>query len=130
MTRLVRLLATILLLSVALPLALAAPPTALESFVRRQTARIAWSAEMGRIRSGDSLAIITAMLVDESGPPVRQMRGVRISVSKPGVAADLYVEEEQLPSAVMLLRTVSEATAQSRRSSCTSPVPAWLDAFQ
>ena len=69
--------------------------TKLESFIRRPSARVAWSEEVGRVRSAESQAIITALLVEE-GSPIRQMRGIRISVSKPGVANDVYLEEEKL----------------------------------
>ena len=60
------------------------PPTPLEAFAARPTARVVWSKEIGRLDSPESRATITALVVaDEAGGP-REMRGVRVDLAHVG----------------------------------------------
>jgi hypothetical protein len=68
----------------------------MESFIRRPSAHITWSSEVGRVQG----ITVTALLVEQGQ---LQMRGVRISVSK---SDDFYLAEEELGTLLRALDLV------------------------
>ena len=71
-------------------------PSPFQLLARRPATSIRWSKEIGRLDSGDSHAIVTALAAEDSAPPALSMRGVRLDLSGPGWKGAIYIEESKL----------------------------------
>jgi hypothetical protein len=81
---------------------------AMEHYATRPTARIDWSKEADRIESGQTKAVITALVVDDATQSPRQMRGIRIDLASQDVTDRLYVGESFLKRLIDALDEVSK----------------------
>ena len=87
-------------------------PTPLEAFARLPATSVAWSKEVGRIESGESKAIITAMVLEDTAQPPDRMRGVRIDLSSRNSKDQIFLGEETLS---IYERALDEITKEATR---------------
>ena len=70
--------------------------SSLEVLARQPGAYVTWSKEVGHLESGESNAVVTALVVEDSAQRGQRMRGVRIDLWRPDWKSTLYVEESLL----------------------------------
>jgi hypothetical protein len=95
-------IATILFgLSVSITPANQTSPEKLPSFetlARQSQTEVIWSMEVGRLTGGECHAIFTTLIVEDSTPEHRRLRGVRLDLSQPGWKSSVYIDEGLLQS--------------------------------
>jgi hypothetical protein len=72
---------------------LGSEPSPMEAFAANSGVHEAWSGEVARLRDSDTVVVITALVLQDSGQPGQKMRGVRIDLS--GLAGNdrIYLDE-------------------------------------
>ena len=81
---------------------------ALKRFALRPTARVSWSKDIERIKSGDTTAVVTAIVVEDASQTPRLMRGIRIDLSEDNKRESVYVAEDLVPR---LVKSLDDALA-------------------
>jgi len=71
-------------------------PTPLEAFAQLPATRIAWSKQVGGLDSGDTHAVVTALILEDTAQPPDRMRGVRIDLRSQKSEDHVYLGEETL----------------------------------
>ena len=82
-------------------------PSSLEALVRQPEARVIWSKEVDHLKSGESRAIVTTLIVEDSVEPARQRRGVRVDLLRPHWKRSIYIDEGSLEQ---LKKTIDQLT--------------------
>lgn len=82
-------------------------PSSLEALVRQPETRVTWSKEVGHLESDGSHAIVTTLIVEDSGEPVGRTRGVRLDLLRPNWKRSVYIDESSLEK---LKKTIDQLT--------------------
>jgi hypothetical protein len=64
-----------------------------ETLARKSETKVIWSMEVGHLTGGESHAIFTTLIVEDSMPEYRRVRGVRLDLSQPRWKTSLYIDE-------------------------------------
>ena len=96
-------------------------PTPMEAFVRQPNARLAWSAEVGRIDTRQAHAIVTAVIVEDTAQPPDRMRGIRIDLSDKDRNDKVYLGEETLVAYRNALDEISREATRERDQGTARP---------
>jgi hypothetical protein len=77
---------------------ISSPPAenALATLAQQSGTQVTWSKEVGRLESGESHAVFTALTVEDSNQPSRHARGVRVDLSWTNGKSTLYLDEIKL----------------------------------
>jgi hypothetical protein len=67
--------------------------TSFETLARKSETKVIWSMEVGHLTGGECHAIFTTLIVEDSMPEHRWVRGVRLDLSQPGWTTSLYIDE-------------------------------------
>jgi hypothetical protein len=86
---------------------------AMERFATQPTARVTWSKEVERIDGAQSQAVFTALIVEDREQTSRQVRGIRIDLTKQNVKDRVYVSEDFLERLIRALDEISEGMGSS-----------------
>jgi hypothetical protein len=62
----------------------ALPPSPLEAFAARSTAKVVWSKTIGHLESRDAHATLTVIIIEDQTTPASVMRGLRIDLAHTG----------------------------------------------
>jgi hypothetical protein len=90
-----------------------------ERFATKPSVRVTWSKEIRLLQGGDAIAVITALIVKDTGTRPSEMRGIRIDLRGGEVEDSVFVEERFLER---LLEALAEAArGMGERFQRTSP---------
>ena len=84
-------------------------PSPMEAFAKTSSVRVAWSGEIGRLERGTTKAVITALVLDDSG---HQMRGVMIDLSNVNAKDRIYLDEEATERTRAAMVEIDDALAR------------------
>lgn len=84
----------------------------MEAFAHRPGVHEAWSRETGRIAVADARAIVIALVLKDSGKPVRRMRGVRVDLSSPDGSDRIDLDEAAVARTIQALAEISRGVAE------------------
>jgi hypothetical protein len=64
-----------------------------ETIARKGETKVIWSMEVGHLTAGECHAVFTTLIVEDSMPEYRRLRGVRLDLSQPRWKTSLYIDE-------------------------------------
>jgi hypothetical protein len=64
-----------------------------EMLAPKSETKVIWSMEVGHLTGGECHAIFTTLIVEDSMPEHRRVRGVRLDLSQPRWKTNLYIDE-------------------------------------
>jgi hypothetical protein len=64
-----------------------------ETLARQAETKVIWSMEVGHLTGGECHAVFTTLIVEDSTPEARRLRGIRLDLSQPGWKTSLYIDE-------------------------------------
>jgi hypothetical protein len=104
-------------------------PTPLEWFARQSATRVAWSDEVGRLDSTDAHAVVTAIVLEDTGQPPDRLRGIRIDLANQSSKDEVYLDEETLVVYKKALNEISHGAPQARDMYAKTVLPGGVSYF-
>jgi hypothetical protein len=104
-------------------------PTPLEWFARQSATQVAWSAEVGRLESNDAHAVVTAIVLEDTGKPPDRLRGIRIDLANQSTKDAVYLDEERLGVYKKALNGISHGAPQARGMYAKTVTPGGVSYF-
>jgi hypothetical protein len=103
-------------------------PSPMEAFANRQGIRTAWSHELARWDYDGNHLVLTALVLEDSGQPVRKLRGVKIDLLSGSAHDQIYLDEPATERTRSALEEIANAVSPrgSRGSrECTGAKEFW-----
>ena len=102
-------------------------PSPMEAFAKEPGVQTVWSAEIGRLENHGTVAVITALVLEDGSQPARKVRGVKIGLSGPD-RDQIYLDEPATERTRAALEEIAQAVARSGNrgpSSCMGAREFW-----
>jgi len=84
----------------------------METFAHAAFVRTTWSGEIARIEQGDTRAIVTALVLEDSSQSFRQMRGVVIDLTSGNAKDRIYLDEAAIARTRTALAEIDDSVAR------------------
>lgn len=88
-------------------------PSPMEAFAARQGVRTTWSNEVARWEQDGTRLVVSAVVLEESVPSARKVRGVKVDLSSESASAkdQVYLDEQATERTRSALKEISDAVA-------------------
>lgn len=83
-------------------------PSPMEAFAGARGVRTAWSSELARWESEGTRVAITAIVLENSTPVLRRIRGVRIDLSRAAANDRIYLDEPALERTRKAMQSIAQ----------------------
>jgi len=88
-------------------------PSLMEAFAKRQGVRTVWSAGVARWEHDDNSLVITTLVLEDTAPSQRRLRGVKIDLSSGNAKDQVYLDEQATERTRSALEEIADAVARS-----------------
>jgi hypothetical protein len=85
----------------------------MEAFANRQSVRTVWSVGVARWENNSTTLEITALVLEDHGPPSRRLRGAKIDLSNGNAKDHIYLDEQAIERTRSALEEITGAVARS-----------------
>ena len=89
-------------------------PSPMEAFAQQPDTHITWSSDIGRLEAGGVRASLTALILEDKAQPPKQIRGVRVDLSRLDVADRIYLDETAVTRTIKALGESVAGMARAR----------------
>ncbi len=78
-------------------------PSPMEAFAQQPDTHITWSSEIGSLEADEVRVALTALILEDKAQPPKQMRGVRVDLSRKNAADRIYLDETAVTRTIKAL---------------------------